>query len=97
MLYLYFIEYDVGNINLIMNFEVSYLILANCIPVALMIKTSSVYAKIESDNLGSSNRFGSKHNQFYHLIYNCQSMYIGIAVLRIITYLFLVIIFLFQS
>ena len=79
-----------------MNFLVSYLLIGNVIPLVLMVKIRQVYAKIESNHIGQNNGFGNKHNTNYHLIYNCQNIFIGITVLKIVLYLFLVLAFLIQ-
>ena len=52
MVYFYYFEYDVGGIDLIMNFLVTYLLIGNVIPVTLMNKIKKVYAKIESNHFG---------------------------------------------
>jgi hypothetical protein len=38
MIYFYTVEYDVGGIDLIMNFLLSYLLIGNVIPIVLMVK-----------------------------------------------------------
>ena len=96
MLYFFICESDVGGINIIMNFLSSYLILCNCLPILLVWKTRIVYDKIESDNLSTSVFSSGVHNHYYHVIYNCQNIFIGISVCRITIFLFLVVIFLMQ-
>lgn len=67
MVYFYTVEYNIGNIDLIMNYLSAHLIIGNLFMILLVIKIRQVYDRIESD-LGS--RFGN-HNTYYHLIYNC--------------------------
>lgn len=96
MVYFFLEESDVGDIDLILNFESSYLILGNVLPIMLISKIRQVYSEIERDSPGINVIFGTKDNTNYHMIYNCQTIFIVISVLRFIIYIVLVVLFLIQ-
>ena len=48
MVYFFLVESEIGGIDLIMNFLVTYLVLCNFLPLLLIFKTREIYKKIEN-------------------------------------------------
>ena len=61
MAYFYVMEQNIGGIDLILNFLVTYLVLCNFLPLLLIMKTREIYKKIENSNPAISFQF-SNHN-----------------------------------